>query len=253
MMESWDQIKGQDRLMAKVLANPGITFDTKDLYGRKERGKSEVYKKHSGRWGIEAVICTAQPDEKTGLVEGISLYRKKAEPGFSEVERQTKQALFPLLIQVWHHNQIQQLKHSSCGTDVGAFAISDPQGWLRHIDDRFMELIQQEFTGWHPPELPLRLLDWVSESSKSKYEGELVTVECWDQNDLILLQARSKNGLDKLTFREKEVAESYTAGLTYKEIAAELGVSPSTVLRHLESIFQKLEVSSKVELVHALN
>ena len=252
LMESWEQIKGQDRLLAHVLANPFITCDAKELYGKKERRKSEVYQQHSGKFGIEAVICTALPDPKSGLIEGISLYRSQAEPGFSEDERVTKQGLSPLLVQVWHHNQLQQLKHSSCGTDEGIFAICDPQGWMRHIEDRFIEFIRQEFKGWQPPELPQPVIAWLAESSRSRYEGRGFTLHCWDQSDLILLQLQPKGALDMLTPREKEVAKLYGAGLTYKEIAADLFLAPATVRHHLESIYRKLDICSKVELIQSL-
>ncbi|MEX0338006.1 MAG: LuxR C-terminal-related transcriptional regulator [Arenibacterium sp.] len=55
-----------------------------------------------------------------------------------------------------------------------------------------------------------------------------------------------------LSPRERQIAESYAAGRSYQEIAAELHIAPSTVRTHLAAIYRKLEVSSKLELHQAL-
>jgi DNA-binding NarL/FixJ family response regulator len=50
-----------------------------------------------------------------------------------------------------------------------------------------------------------------------------------------------------LTKREKEVLAQVAGGLTNQEIGLALGISEKTVEKHLGSIFQKLDVSSRVE------
>ena len=53
----------------------------------------------------------------------------------------------------------------------------------------------------------------------------------------------------KLTGREVEVLEQLAAGLPYTSIADNLFLSPSTVRRHIENIYKKLQVHSKVEAI----
>lgn len=55
-----------------------------------------------------------------------------------------------------------------------------------------------------------------------------------------------------LSTREGEVARLYVDGLTYKEIARDLEISPATVRTHLNKIYRKLEVTSRIELLHRL-
>lgn len=55
-----------------------------------------------------------------------------------------------------------------------------------------------------------------------------------------------------LSTREREVADAYAAGQSYKEIARELGLSPTTVRSHLRTVYGKLGVTSKIELARFL-
>jgi DNA-binding NarL/FixJ family response regulator len=52
-----------------------------------------------------------------------------------------------------------------------------------------------------------------------------------------------------LTGREREVFHWLTQGLTNKEIAHKLVITPNTVKRHLKAIFEKLEVSTRAAAV----
>jgi len=53
----------------------------------------------------------------------------------------------------------------------------------------------------------------------------------------------------KLTSREIEVLEQLSKGLNYINIANNLFVSPSTVRRHIENIYSKLQVHNKLEAI----
>ncbi|MGK0386523.1 MAG: DNA-binding NarL/FixJ family response regulator [Patiriisocius sp.] len=52
-----------------------------------------------------------------------------------------------------------------------------------------------------------------------------------------------------LSKRELEVLEQLSKGLSYKVIADNLFLSPSTVRKHIENIYKKLQVHSKIEAV----
>lgn len=53
----------------------------------------------------------------------------------------------------------------------------------------------------------------------------------------------------QLSSREAEVLEQLSTGLPYTSIAENLCISPSTVRRHIEKIYKKLQVHSKVEAI----
>jgi DNA-binding NarL/FixJ family response regulator len=52
-----------------------------------------------------------------------------------------------------------------------------------------------------------------------------------------------------LSKREVEVLEQLSKGLSYTAIAGNLFLSPSTVRKHIENIYKKLQVHSKIEAV----
>jgi DNA-binding NarL/FixJ family response regulator len=52
-----------------------------------------------------------------------------------------------------------------------------------------------------------------------------------------------------LTKRETEVLEQLSKGLNYQQIADNLILSPSTVRKHIENIYKKLQVHNKMEAV----
>lgn len=52
-----------------------------------------------------------------------------------------------------------------------------------------------------------------------------------------------------LSERETEVLEQLAKGLSYKVIAQNLFLSPSTVRKHIENIYKKLQVHSKIQAV----
>ncbi len=56
--------------------------------------------------------------------------------------------------------------------------------------------------------------------------------------------------LDMLSAREKEILEFLSRGLMYKEIAAQLYLSPETVRKHVYHIYEKLHVNNRVAAVN---
>ncbi len=58
--------------------------------------------------------------------------------------------------------------------------------------------------------------------------------------------------IETLSKRELEVAAAYADGASYKEIARDLGISPTTVRSHLRTVYSKLNVTSKIALAQML-
>jgi two-component system, NarL family, nitrate/nitrite response regulator NarL len=78
------------------------------------------------------------------------------------------------------------------------------------------------------------------------WAGQEVTARLLEQA-LARPQARAP-GLGHLTAREREVAEAVAIGRSNKVIAAETGISERTVKAHLNAIYRKTAVRSRVQL-----
>ncbi len=65
-----------------------------------------------------------------------------------------------------------------------------------------------------------------------------------------LVRATNHQGIEMLSVRERQVIQHLAGGMTNREIASALGLSPHTVKNYLFRIFDKLGVSSRTELLY---
>jgi len=61
------------------------------------------------------------------------------------------------------------------------------------------------------------------------------------------------NSLEKLSPREKEIANGILKGFSYKLVAMECGISIDTVRIHIKNIYRKLKINSKSQLFNLIN
>ena len=73
-----------------------------------------------------------------------------------------------------------------------------------------------------------------------------------DETHIFAMPEESLNETEKLTERERDVAELAAKGLHNNEIADRLFISENTVKRHLKSAFQKLNIDRRSRLVEML-
>ena len=85
-----------------------------------------------------------------------------------------------------------------------------------------------------------------SVASGVEYFGRDITAIIFD---LFVSKKKTATVTCEFTEREREIIELCGKGLIFKEIAAKLGISHNTVNTHKKSIFQKLGIHSKVEMV----
>jgi len=74
----------------------------------------------------------------------------------------------------------------------------------------------------------------------------------YDNNLVNMLETRLANQKrnDSLSERELDIIRLCVKGLTAKQIAEQLDISPRTVEKHKDHIFSKLNITSTVDLVH---
>jgi DNA-binding NarL/FixJ family response regulator len=85
---------------------------------------------------------------------------------------------------------------------------------------------------------------YYSEVADEVIHGHMQDLELGDTKKA----AEMRDGIAKLSLREKEVFPLLADGMTIKEIAGTLGISPKTVETHKYNIMEKLNVNSIAQL-----
>ncbi len=79
-----------------------------------------------------------------------------------------------------------------------------------------------------------------TDTVRGNYEGGAAGDQTWDQV--------GKSALGSLTRREQEIALMAARGLSKREIAETLFLSPRTIGNHINHVYGKLGISSREEL-----
>lgn len=254
LMASWDLVKHEDRVAAHAFANPGRTANF-DVEGPIFDGCEKV-REHSRRWKLAHVLCTSMISQELGLYWVMSLYREDPDDPFSEAERQAKELIVPHVFAAARRARVGQLRARTRVPDAHgqAGAIAHPSGLVLEAEPGFAELLRLGFPDWRGPFLPPEVKkELPAKSSVRVMRGAAVVRADAAANGFVLLHVRKTVIADQLTSREREIAEAFSMGETYREIGERLGVSPNTVRRHLANIYEKLGISSKVELERMLS
>jgi DNA-binding NarL/FixJ family response regulator len=93
---------------------------------------------------------------------------------------------------------------------------------------------------------PLALLELPSTLSKAQLWAERARVQLRASGQTA--RRRVADTRDQLTEQELQVAHLVAQGLSNREVAAQLFLSPRTIAAHLRSIFRKLGISSRTQL-----
>lgn len=242
MHELWLSIQDDDVIGHAVLAHPDITIDFKP---------EDVDRTNGSRWlarstGFRHVLCTQNHNPAIAQHHFLALCRHDDSHFFSESERYLKQLLMPHLNATLNINRVAQLRqmHAQGSDRRSAMAVVDRQGAMHTVEPGFVEHLRRQWPPWTGPLVPDTLLRRLT-SQDASYAGDVVTVRWSWLGDLALVEAMECSPLDRLSAREGDVALAFAGGATYKEVARQLGLAPTTVRHHLRTIYDKLGVSNK--------
>lgn len=138
---------------------------------------------------------------------------------------------------------------------------------IAHLHEKFPQILVAVFTVFEEQERIYRLLKLgikgyiMKETSDELLLAELKVIALGGATlteriaqKIIDATAEERGELkQELSSREQEILNLISLGLKYKEIADDLNISPHTVRRHIENIYRKLEVNSKVEALGKAN
>jgi DNA-binding CsgD family transcriptional regulator len=249
--------QAEDQCRTAAVAEPGRAFRNEDLQPIDEYRRSAIYNEFCIPWNMEQALTIVQVRKARDLAEIVCLFRADKDSFFTDQERALLEHLAPHMAAAWHQAQIAHFhRRAGFGDSIGVleperFCIVDLQGFVRAAGDTFCEAVMSFAPEWTGPLLPNALIPLVC--------GEQATITVGGIEfrkrhllDHVVLAASPADGALGLTRAELRVASLYADGLTQSSIAGRLGVSPSTVRNQLASVYGKLQVHSKVDLVRVL-
>jgi DNA-binding CsgD family transcriptional regulator len=257
VMVDYEQVRHCDPLAHGTTTQPGraVRVDLDD-----QRWQTPDYaplRAHAARYELSHVVCVSAADDHSGATQFITLARSRQGDRFSELDALRFELLAPHAMQAYISCRTAGLADATSHGGRSrnwATAIIDRTGTVHDQDQGFGALLQREWPGWSDPRVPAPLADVAARhhGQAAEYLGQQLKAQFAPVHDLFLLALRPRIGTDMLTAREREVAQQYASGATYRQIAASLCLAPTTVRAHLRSVFAKLGVNNKTQVADKL-
>ncbi len=249
-MDSWEEVKHQDRVALEAMRAPGTTLNV-DTEGPFFDGV-DLVRDHCRRWNLAHALCTALISQ--GLYWVMSVYREQRERPFSEAERLFVELLVPHVFASARQARLGQLRRAARVSEAHGHsaAIASSEGLVVEAEPGLTELLRVEWPAWVGPVLPRDLWERIGSAPQTRVRQGRLVVRADETEGVRLVHVRRAVLADDLTAREREIAEAFSLGETHRDIGSRLAIAPSTVRRHLANIYEKLGISSKVELERML-
>ena len=246
----WDSINRKDKLMHAVLANPGKphSIHAKTYYAGREFAEMLDY---TQRYLHANSLVTGMFTSTPGIAEGLSLFRARQEAHYNEENRRIVEQLMPHMVEALATNRAVYLAQAGAvepAPERAATAISDANGRIHFAGSGFNHLLRLEWPDWTGAKLPTALRQLLTSIGVPGFTGSSIHVAISRIGASLFLKASRLCPLQKLSERELAVAKLYGQGVSHKEVARQLEISPVTVRNFLQRIYIKLEIRDKAEL-----
>jgi len=262
MVLDWQAINRKDPILEALKARPGrgVIFHPPTLFAEPTMADVRNYaQRYSHQNGLATVAVT--PDSNRGY--GFALYRVHTDRHFSDGDRTIMEMLIPHFREALSVNyQLSLAPHlrSANAADHGSVAIVGFDGVMHHCGDGFLSLMALEWPQWSGPRLAAPLMQALARKGSNGYVGKWIRLDMAMTNGVLVLHAHPlqhavrslSSPVDQLSPRELVAAQLFGQGLSYKEAAREMDVTPATARNFLGRTYQKLGVRNKAELVQLL-
>ncbi|WP_179212115.1 helix-turn-helix transcriptional regulator [Methylobacillus rhizosphaerae] len=242
--EHWKLVSADDTLASDVHRAPKTTIH----YTPADLSSTPGLKSLNGEQGIQHALCTSIFLPGQDAFFFITLFRsgQYAQP-FTPHAISLKQQLTSHIYLSWKANLEAEIERMHIPNMLlkASTAFIDDTGLILCADSAFADMFRELCPKWRTPDhIALNLLNSASMSANGQFQirsslaGGLQRLDI--SRDLIF---------NRLTAREKEIALLYADGKSYKDIAFDLALSPTTVRHYLRLIYAKAEITDKSELV----
>jgi DNA-binding CsgD family transcriptional regulator len=196
-----------------------------------------------------------------------TLYRFTAPPWFTGFWRFCLLYAVAAAIVVWWQDPRWYVPLVAFSMALFVVALSAVSWWSRDRYDevfrsRSAKIVSQVMVG-QSLGLPLiEILFWSEDLARNGYTFSLPVLYLLNnamlwiwREEMMPRTLRTESAIDKesrLSPKEREIVRALADGLSNKQIAARLGITPSTVKNHIYSIFKKCNVNSRIALLNHL-
>lgn len=240
ILEDWHAVAHADEFCDITLENLGFTARFDDV---PDYRKSMAYNEHWRPFDAVHMMATIVAEKTDGYVSFVGLCADKRSQPFTNSDRNFKQHLMPHLSQALRMNRDFLASGANLGRE--GIAVINCEGHILSVGGGFREIFMNE---WGKPvrHIPPAVMHAFTQGRQ--WFGETLNAHLSPFENNFLVHLSIVTALERLSPREREVAELSASGLTYKDVARHLGTSPSTVRNQIARIYEKLDVSSKAEL-----
>ncbi|TGG95037.1 LuxR family transcriptional regulator [Natronospirillum operosum] len=247
--EEWNTIARCDhfaRASMEKLGQPVIYNGSDDNLINEPAALVEFSQRH----GLYHCLAITLKFPSSGLLFFVSIYRDKPQPKFKRMDADWLEAFSAHVLSGWERS-LRQANHGSLQGHWDSLALANSNGRVLYIGKALSRVLDECFDNWRGTYLPDPLLPMLATRARLPHKGQgarLMVEPCgrWSS-----VKISSKEDL-RLSPREWSVAHLYAQGMSYKEVARCLGVTPATVRTYLRQVYGQLGVSNKVGLANAL-
>jgi DNA-binding CsgD family transcriptional regulator len=251
--------QAEDFLRAAAVTTPGIAFRNEDVVQPPaDFRQTAIHREFSSPGGVEHAMMIVEHNPVTDLAEIICLFRADPTDPFSDEDKAGLEHLAPHLVAAWRQSQLaHHYRAAMAGAGLGlsgheSYAVTDDHGLVHAAGEDFCLALRDVSPGWRGPHFPAILQELVEGSRSAIIIGDY-EFAARRANQRRLFTVSRQVGAFGLTPTETRVARLYAEGLSQRDISLRQGVSPATVRNQLASVYQKLDVHSKLELLRALH
>jgi DNA-binding CsgD family transcriptional regulator len=263
-VSAWQQYAEENPLLQRYLrTRDGRALRFSDVISRQELRALPLYRRFYRPLGVEHQIAFVLPSTPA-LTIGVALTR--AEEDFSGRDRLLLELTRPHIIQAYRAAEMRERLAATVGAlragfdaDRTAIVLLEGDGVVTFASAAATELLGRGGValeeGGHLPQV---LADWVGEGEPSgrievgdasvlvrrlRSDGRTALI-LGEAGRALSLEALAELGL---TPREAVVLNKLACGAEPEEVAAELGIAPRTVAKHMQRVHTKLGVTNRAQ------
>lgn len=245
----WKGLAFDDEFAQSVHALSGVVHNYSYLDDYQDLSEGFELNQFSRKYQLLHGMSICIKDPFTGHIFFITLYRNSGF-GFSDIDKSIFSQTVRHIIQLWRHNLQDALAISLRNNMFHAGFIRE-DGYVLTIGMHLCEVIYKEWPEWDGLFMPTELLSLIHQNQQQILIGkQYINISKKAGNFYIELNNIKK--ILTLSPREYHVSCLFAEGYSYKQIAEQVELSPSTVRTYLQRAYSQLGVNNKIQLSRAL-